>query len=237
MNIQYALFPNTLTPDPDDYLAVVQPRGTADLDKVAERMIANGSVLAKADILALLESAITTTTGLLLEGNRVVLGGLVELSPAIQGVFDSATDSFDPTRHRVVVGGGPGSRVRTEVAKNSTVDKVEGLKPKPNLVSYQDFTTATENDVITPGSIGTLIGHRLKVNPALMDEGLFIVNATTGADVQRIGTFQKNKPGELVWLNPAPGDLPAGTDRLEVRTRLGTAELRKGTLNPILTRP
>lgn len=32
MNIQYALFPNTLTPDPDDYLAVVQPRGTADLD-------------------------------------------------------------------------------------------------------------------------------------------------------------------------------------------------------------
>jgi len=236
MPIPYALYENLLTTDPTDYAAVVQPIGTADLDLIAERILANGSVLAKADILALLESSVTSIAGLLREGYRVNYGGLCDLMPAIQGVFTGQTDSFDPTRHRVTVGGGAGSRIRALVEKEATVTKVEGLKPVPNPVAYKDFQSGTENDILTPGSIGTLVGHRLKMNLGNEDEGLFFLNATTGAVIQSVSTFQKNKPGELVWLNPAAGLLPAGDYRLEVRSRLGTTELRKGQLGAVLTR-
>ncbi len=237
MAIRYALFPNSLTPDPDDYLASVQAHGTANFEFIAERMLANGSVLSKADILALLESTTTACIGLLLEGRRISFGGLFELTPSIQGVFESPTDSFDPARHRLSIGGGPGHRVRREVAQRASVEKVEGVKPAPNPIAYRDFASGTENDVITPGSIGTLLGHRLKVNPAEADEGLFILNAGTGAEVQRIVSFQKNKPGELVWLNPGSAGLPSGAYRLEVRARYKSNELRTGSLGSVLTSP
>lgn len=236
MPIPYALFENVVTSDPNDYTAVVQPIGTADLDLIAERILANGSVLAKADILALLESSVTTIAGLLREGYWVNYGGLCDLMPTVQGVFNGLTDRFDPTRHRVSVGGGAGARVRSLVEANATVTKVEGVKPTPLPLVYKDFLSGTENNLLTPGSIGTLIGHRLKMNLSNTDEGLFFINATTGAAVQSVASFQKNKPGELVWLNPASGQLPAGNYRLEVRSRLGTTELRKGQLGAVLTR-
>ncbi len=237
MAIKYALFPQTLTSDPNDYIASVQLTNSADLEKIAEQILTNGSVLSKSDILALLEASVVATIALLRDGQRVTFGGLCDLMPSIQGTFNGQNDSFDPTRHRVTVGGGPGFRVRDEVEKNAAVEKVEAVKPEPNPTSYRDFQTGTENDLITPGSIGTLIGYRLKVNPAAADEGLFILNATTGASVARIATFQKNKPGELVWLNPAAAALPVGSYRLEVRARVdGGLQLRSGSLDRPLRR-
>jgi hypothetical protein len=236
MPIPYALYENLLTTDPNDYTAVVQPVGSADLDLIVDRMLANGSVLAKADVLALLESAITTAADLLKEGYRVNLGGLCELVPTVQGAFSGQTDSFDPTRHRITVGGGAGFRIRQIVENEATVVKVEGQKPVPNPIAYRDFQSGTENDIITPGSIGTLVGYRLKLDTTAADEGLYFLNATTGVVVQRVASFQKNKPGELVWLNPGAAALPAGTYRLEVRSRLGTNELRSGSLSSTLNR-
>jgi hypothetical protein len=237
MPINYALFENSLTTDPNDYYATVQIAGTADLDTIAARISENGSVLAKADILAVLEASASTIATLLTEGQRVNFGGVCDLVPTIQGTFSGQTDSFDPSRHRVTVGGGPGYRVRSTVEDTASVAKVEGVKPAPSPIAYRDFQSNTENDILTPGSIGTLVGYRLKINPTAADEGLFILNGTTGAVVTRIANFQKNKPAELVWLNPLAAALPAGNYRLEVRARLrGGDELRSGTLSQIIRR-
>jgi len=42
MPINYALFENNLTSDPTDYMAMVQPTGTAELEDVIERIIQQG---------------------------------------------------------------------------------------------------------------------------------------------------------------------------------------------------
>ena len=42
MPINYVLFENHLTSDPTDYMAVVQPTSTAELEDVIERIIQQG---------------------------------------------------------------------------------------------------------------------------------------------------------------------------------------------------
>ena len=70
MPIYYALFENNLTSDPDDYMAMVQPIGAADLDAIIERMIQQGSTVTKADTVSVLEDYFTTIENMLLEGDR-----------------------------------------------------------------------------------------------------------------------------------------------------------------------
>ena len=55
MAINYALFENHLTSDPDDYAAQVKITGSAGLEVIAQRMIDQGSTVTKPDILAVLE--------------------------------------------------------------------------------------------------------------------------------------------------------------------------------------
>jgi len=119
MPINYALFENNLTSDPNDYAAQVQTTASADLDAIVRRIIDQGSTSTEADIAAVLEDAIKACEALLLEGARVNFGGLCELFPRLTGVFNGITDSFDSTRHRIDVGANPGSRIRKTVRDNA----------------------------------------------------------------------------------------------------------------------
>ncbi len=231
MTINYALFENHLTSDPEDYAAQVRITGSAGLEVVAQRMVDQGSTVTKPDILAVLEDAIKAIESCLLDGNRVQLGGLCELFPRIKGVFNGITDTFDASRHRVDVGANPGARVRRTVREGATVTKTETIKPAPALLEYVDLGSGETNGTITSGNIGTINGHRLKFNPDQDDEGIYFVNVDTGADV-KLTTIQKNKPGQLVFLVPT---VPGGQYYLEVRARLkDSAEIRTGRLDEVL---
>jgi len=231
MAINYALFENHLTSDPDDYAAQVKITGSADLEALAERMIDQGSTVTKPDILAVLEDTIKATESCLLDGYRVQLGGLCELFPRIKGVFNGITDTFDASRHRVDVGANPGVRVRKTVRVGATVTKIETIKPAPALLEYVDLGSGETNGTITSGNIGTINGHRLKFNPEQDDEGIYFVNIDTGAEV-KLTAIQRNKPGQLVFLVPT---VPGGQYYLEVRTRFrDSAEIRTGRLDEVL---
>lgn len=233
MPIHYALFENNVTADPDDYAAVVQMTDTADLDALIRRMIERGSTTTRADILAVMEDAIGACESMLLDGMRVNFGGLVELFPRVRGVFNGATDTFDPARHSVDVGANPGNRVRQTVRDNASVVKDEAVKPSPNPLEYRDVNTDTTNDQVTPGNIGQLSGSRLKYDPAQADEGVFFLPTGGGPDT-KVATVQKNKPSQLVFLVPA--GLGVGTYYLEVRARVrGGTYLRIGRLDSVLT--
>ena len=233
MPINYALFENNLTSDPNDYAAQVQTNTSADLDAIVRRIIEQGSTSTEADILAVLEDAIKACEALLLEGSRVSFGGLCELFPRVTGVFDGITDSFDASRHRIDVGANPGSRIRKTVRESAQAVKVEAIKPAPAPLEYSDLGSGEINSTITPGNIGTINGHRLKYNPAEADEGIFFIPAGGGA-ATRIDVVQKNKPSQLVFLIPAAA--PAGDYALEVRARQrDSAELRTGRLDATLT--
>jgi hypothetical protein len=55
MPIYFALYPNALTEDPDDYYAVVQPAQVRDKEDIADRIIEMGSTVTRADVLSVLQ--------------------------------------------------------------------------------------------------------------------------------------------------------------------------------------
>ena len=235
MAINYALFENHLTSDPDDYAARVQTNGTADLDAIAQRMIDQGSTTTRADILAVLEDTIQACESYLLDGFNVDFGGLCRLGASVSGVFNGITDTFDPSRHRVDATAAVGKRIRKTVREDATVEKVETVLPTPSPLEFVDLASGQTNNTITKNNIGTINGHRLKFNPSAADEGLFLVDEAVPGEM-KITAIQKNKPAQLVFLIH---DLaPVGTELvLEVRARLGdeTSQLRTGRLDAVLT--
>ncbi len=234
MAIPYSLFKNNLTPDPTDYAAVVQTHRSVGFPELADRMVSQGSTVTRPDILAVLDDAEAVCEQFLLEGNRVVLGGLVQLFPRVRGVFASATDSFDGARHQLDVGANPGRRVRKTVRDSGKVEKLQSNKPTPELLEFVDVATGELNALMTPGNIANLSGSNLKVQVGQPDEGIFLVPATGGPAV-RVDILSRNEPSALSFLIPP---LPVGEYGLEVRARIGGGQVvRVGRLEQTLTVP
>ena len=235
MPIQYALFENNVTSDPDDYMAVVDITSSAGGADLVQDILDQGSTVGEPDILAVTAALKLACQRRLEQGQRVNYFGMMDFFPRLKGVFAGPTDSYDPARHQIDVGANPGAELRDAVRNGATVTKVEALKPTPNPVEYRDVATDTANDALTVGNIGQLSGSRLKYDPGQADEGVFFV-ATTGGET-KVTVLQKNKPAELVFL--VPSGLVAGTYHVEVRARMGhgtaARELRIGRLDAALT--
>lgn len=239
MSIKYALFKNHLTADPDDYAAIVQIAGSVDLDKIADRIVAHGSTVGRADVLATLELAVTVCEEAIDNSEHINFGGLVDMYPRVKGVFVNATDPWDPARHRAAVGANAGVRVRKHVREQAQVERVEALKPAPNLVAYADTGSGDTDDTVTVGNMADIVGNRLKFDTSKADEGVYFIADADGA-ATKVTDINTNKPSKLIFLNPAT--LVPGTYKLEVRARMGrppagvdNRELRVGRLDATLT--
>ena len=234
MPINYALFENNLTSDPDDFNAVVQITFSADTEALITRVLEQGSTVTEADLRASAADLVQATKSLLLEGARVHFFGLADFFPRVKGIFTGPTDTFDPARHSVDVAANPGSRVRQEVRAEATVNKVEAIKPAPNPIQFADNGSGTTNDQVTVGNIAEVAGSRLKFDEAAADEGIFFIATAGGETKVAAAAVQTNQPSTLLFLIPAT--LIAGTYNIEVRARVsGGTELRVGRLDPVLT--
>lgn len=233
--IRYSLVENTVTTDPNDYYPQVLIARSVNTEALVERILSMGSTVNKADILAVLEQFYQAVEALVLEGARVNVAGIVDVSPRMRGVFDGITDNYDPARHQVSVTAAPGARLRESIRAKAQVAKEESSKPSPSPLQYADTGTGTTDDILTPGNIGTLNGARLKFDTSKPDEGVYLLPTSGGAAVQ-ITTFQRNKPGQLIFLVPTP--LASGDYFIEVRARINNGnELRSGRLESVLTVP
>ncbi len=238
MPIPYALFENHVTSDPDDYAGIVQITGSADGDDLVQDMVDQGSTVNKPDILAVTADLLLAVQRRLEMGQRVNYFGMTEFFPRVKGVFNGPTDPWDNSRHHVDVGANPGIELREAVRTAATVQRVDAVKPAPNLIQYLDFGSDTTNDEVTVGGPGSIAGSRLKFDASAADEGIYFV-ATAGGET-KVSMVTYNKPGRLDFVVPAT--LIPGTYNLEVRARMGrppagpdTRELRTGRLDTTLT--
>jgi len=231
MSINYVLLENRLTTDPDDYMARVQPVGTADMETIIERMIQQGSTVTRADIVSVLEDYHTAIENLVLEGMNVNTP-LANFGVSIKGIFQGVTDTFDPARHQLSAAVTAGARLRKTLRERGQVAKQETAKATPNLLEYVDLNTGERNGPLTPGGMGEIIGHRLKFDPTDLQQGIFFI-AEDGTET-RVAIVGQNKPGDLMFL--VPDSLTSGEYRLEVRTVFkGGSEIRSGALDVTLT--
>jgi hypothetical protein len=231
MPIDYVLFENNITPDPDDYTAAVRSRGTAELEAVIERMMRQGSTVTRADIVSVLEDFTQAVERMLLEGLKVNTP-LANFGASIKGIFEGQEDSYDPDRHQVTPTVAPGKHLRAVFRAEARPVKQEAVKPKPNPLAYVDMNSEARDSVLTPGGLGQIIGHRLKFEADDPAQGVFFIAAEGAA--ARAEVVGRNKPAELMFLVPM---LPAGAYTVEVRARFGSDDLRVGALDVPLSVP
>ncbi|SMO79331.1 DNA-binding domain-containing protein [Fodinibius sediminis] len=231
MSLQFYLIPNHMTSDPDDYMAVSSNSETYTIEDVYEHMTREGSTITRAEALAGYEEVTQGIINLVREGNSVVTP-LAHYSSSIKGVFRGEEDDFDASRHQVSVNMSTGRRMR-EVAGDIPVQKVPVRQRQPAPVHFHDNASESRDAIITPGRGARITGSLLKFNEEDPQQGIFFVNTADGSESRVASQLLRNKPGELIFVNPG---LPAGTYRLEIRTTLGdTADLRTGALSSALT--
>jgi len=231
MTIQYLLLENNSPVAPGIYTARVLTAGRADLESVVNHMIARGSTVGRADILSVLDD-FCSTVELLVQDGYTVVTPVVNVRPTVQGTFEGPLDSFDPTRHRLVVRVSPGVRLRKGVPLGAQLVKRYSPKNAPLPQRYTDTRSGTHNDILTPGGTGWLQGQRLALDVADPEQGVFFVN-DADKTATRVEEVTKSAGTEILFLVPA---LPAGAYHLEVRATFNdNGNVRTGTLEPLLT--
>lgn len=231
MSIHYTLYKNKMREESVVYAARVQPIRSVDIDGVIDRMMQHGSTITRADVLGVLENYHVAITQLLLEGNSIVTPA-VNYSLSIRGVFDDLADGYDSSRHTVRATTSPGKRLRAAIANNATVKKQETLRLAPNPIDYVDYNSNERNSTLTPGGMGQLTGHRLKFEPGVPEQGIFLIDSS-GAETQ-VDVVGQNYPSTLVFL--VPSFLASDSYQLMVRASFnGNGDIRSGVLRtPLL---
>ncbi len=226
MPIQYALFPNHLTSDPDDFMAVVQNQTTRSKEDIIDEMIGRGSTVTKAEALSVLEEFEAAVERALNNGDSINTP-LFRISASVKGVFYNESESFDRSKHYVRLNVNPGSRIG-EIAQSMQVSKIAASAPMPTPQNFRDVASDTSNETLTPGGVGEITGSLLKVDEDGAEQGVFFV-ATDGTTTKS-PTLIRNKPGNLIFM--IPDSLTSGSYDVEVRVVLkNTKQLRAGRLN------
>ncbi|MCW9708265.1 DNA-binding domain-containing protein [Fodinibius salsisoli] len=231
MPLEYYLTPNRITPDSEDYMAVSVNRESYTIEDVYDHMTREGSTLTKAEALASFEEITRGIINILQQGDSVSTP-FVNLMPTISGVFIGEDDRFDLGRHQVRISVSAGSRLRKS-AEDIDTKKVSPRERQPELLHYFDNTMESKDEEITISGGARITGTLLKFDETDDSQGIFFINTDDGSATRVDSKMMKNKPSELIFMNPA---LDPGTYRLEVRTILnGNNDIRSGVLSEELT--
>jgi len=239
MHLRYSLFKFAIHKNPNAYKARIVHCQIATIEQIADMMVSQGSTVGKADIVAVLEELVVAMARLLAMGFHIHLP-FADFQLTIQGVFDGATDEYDPRRHEVYVSITPGTRLRREIRRSVRLTKVEPAPGVPNLSEYFDLDSGERNSSVTPGGVGRVLGAKLKFDPDDPDQGIFFVDAEHAPTAAprhtvRVESVIQVKSSELFFKVPP---LPAGAYRLQVRAyvynspRVRTGDLGKTLLVP-----
>lgn len=231
MPLQFYLVPNHMTPAPDDYMAVSRSSHNYTIDDVFDHMTREGSSITKAEALAVFEEITQAIINLIKQGDTINTP-LVNIGSSVSGVFNGDEDSFDSSRHQVRISVSPGVRLR-KITGDIATQKIAASERKPTLVHYLDNASEVQDEVITPVYGARITGSLLKFDEEEADQGIFFVNVDDGTETKVESAMLKNKPGELIFMNP---ELDPGDYRLEVRSMItGTTQVRVGALSATLS--
>jgi hypothetical protein len=212
MAVNYYLRPNKLGNHGNKYMASVRTTAMIDLEKIIEQMMARGSTVTRADIYSVLED-FQATLEMNLQAGINVTTPFANFSSSIRGVFESASDRFDPTRHHIKPIVNPGKRLKKFYRQRLSAHIVESGSGAPNLLTYVDYVTGERNKSITPGGAGQLIGKRLKLSEEDEREGIFFISQDRQEFVVEI--LVENRPSALTFM--VPNELSPGEYGLELR--------------------
>lgn len=227
--IRFWLQKNPITPDPNDCLARVQPVKVLSHDDIVKEIVKLDPMLTETNVNAVLPMAYRAISQQVADGNHVNLP-LANFRPSVSGVFTSAADGFDPSRHLVKASISPGLLLSAEVEK-AKVEKILQPAPCPIIIEYFDARAKISNGIVSPGFIGTVIGEELKFDQNNAAEGIYFI-AGNGTET-KVEVISTQTDGKLSFN--VPSSLTSGDYRIEVRKLYKiNNELRRGSLGETL---
>lgn len=228
--LKYALFRNRLTQGENDYVAIPQSLSNKKIEDIINQITVPGSILKETECVAVIHDFFRAITENLKNGHGFV-SEYIRIQPSITGIFNGNEDQFDELRHKKQI-----SVSATAVLKHAAdylkLEKVVGSSPKPEIKSVFDLKTQEIDGQLTPGHMVEIRGSKLKLNPDLNDEGIFLINNSDGSEIN-IVQVHTNWPSRLTAM--LPDELPAGSYTLEIRNRQGgNKSLSTGVFNSTL---
>jgi hypothetical protein len=189
---------------------------TLDLEQICSSLKERGSSTTSYEDLVVHGEELANEIGfLLVDGFAINFCGLFRLWVNVGGVWDSANEHWNRSKHPITVHFQILSRMK------KAVDKVEveilGLAPdKRYLARFIDTYTGEENSLISRGHTFTLEGNMIKVAGTGNGEGVWFVSTNTAARIQ-VTEINENRSQVIRGLIPAT--LSQGQWTLEVVSR------------------
>jgi hypothetical protein len=211
MKLKYYLVDNPVTPDPDDRRAQVLDYEVITEKEMFEYMTREGSAITPAEAKGNYEEIIGTFDHFMKQGYGINTE-FINIRPVILGVFRDDDDRYDSVRHKI--------KFRAQLGKryNHTADDVKAEKitqpgNQPLPLTFEDVSSETINENLTPGGTASLTGMRLLFSQADTQQGIFLLDSSkTEYRVTRILSHGGKK---VVFQSP--DGLPPGEYTLEVR--------------------
>jgi hypothetical protein len=209
--MDYFLIDNHLTSDPDDQIAIPANIRSFNDEQMIDRIMQRGTTLTRPDLLAAIR-AYQEEHGYIVEEGNGFNTGLITAGPGILGKFNSVTDSFDRSRHRMHYSVNF-SRTIQEKVDRVKMNKVQAPNTGPVIAGIRDSLSGLTDGTLSAGGVLDIAGSRLKVYPDLADDGVYFM-AADGTEYKATSLVE-NRPARLIVMLPP---LPSGSYTLEVRT-------------------
>lgn len=225
MSINYAIFPNNLTEDPEDYVAIPQNVKTINQDELFKEMTVPGGVT-ETQALAVLHAQRKAIMKKLAQGFSVQTH-LNNYRVSISGSFYGKDAIFNPSFNQVNVRVTPRKELK-EITENVNLSKVPSDRPMPVIRNIIDTVDHAQNMTLTIGKVGEITGSLLKFDPKDQYQGLYIVDST-GTE-HRCTQLVRNKPSSVMFYVP---EMPEGEAKLTIRAALNNEPIFREHACPI----
>lgn len=213
------LYDNPLTEVEGDFSAKPRLTGSLNNNMIAARIVKQRSEYRLETIVNILDIADQIKAEGLGEG-RSVIDLLGEYSLGVVGGFNGAKDSFDRTRHSLVVNFKMGKQLR-ELLQKVDVQVIGAATVGPVINDVFDVASQTLHTTLTPGSILNIDGENIKLTGDDESNGVYFVPVAGGEPVKTT-VISKNNPSELIVQIPMLDD---GQYYVRVTTQYSSSNL------------
>ncbi len=222
--IKAYLYNNSLTGNPEDYLARVSSDRSLGIREICESAENRGGADLPAVSIQHGVSLFLKEMAYLLCDGFSVNTGYFTASPHIQGVFNSPDETFSPGKHKLLFKFRQGDLLREEL-QSVEVEIMGMADTEASISQVTDIRTGSVNDLLTPNHILRVNGRKIRIAGDGTGIGVYFVNQSTGERTKVDTTdIVTNDPSELVLVIPA---LITGAYKLQVTTRFSRGFLLK----------
>ncbi len=233
--IKANLYDNYLTENPNDFAARVISERTLNISEICQAAVSRGSADGTPQEMEHKVKLFLKEMAYQLCDGYSVNTGYFTAGAQIRGVFDSATEQFNPEKHSINFLFNQGDLLRKEIP-GIQVEILGVADSSLFIAQVTDVKTGAINDIITPNRNLKINGSKLKIQ-GNSTTGIYFINQASQERIIIDPTdIVTNNPSEIIIIVPP---LTAGTYKLQITTQFSgnvpLKEPRTTTFDKILT--